>query len=317
MASPIQQYKTEFLEYLEIEKNRSQKTIRIYDFYLSRFFTRAKISAPRDITLATVKRFRLWLNRVKKERASGTLATRTQNYHLIALRTFLKYLAKHDVAALAAEKIELAKEPERQVEFLEHEELTRLLAAPLRDVHGNVIATPGIVQVRDTAIMELFFSTGLRVAELTSLQKEHINLARDEFTVRGKGGKLRVVFLTDSARSWLKKYLEQRDDILPFLFIAHDRGRGGRSARDVQSLTPRSIERLIKKYAIKAGMTKKVSPHSLRHAFATDLLRNGADIRSVQAMLGHSSITTTQIYTHITDRGLREIHHKFHNKTTS
>lgn len=313
MSSPIEKLKTEFLEYLEVEKNRSQKTVRNYDFYLTRFFRIARIAEPSDITLASVKKFRLWLHRFEQNGNGASLGTRTQNYHVIALRTFLKYCAKNDIATLATEKIELAKEPDRQVEFLEQHELRELLAAPLRNEHGERIAQPTIMMMRDKAIIELFFSTGLRVAELATLQRDGINLAKDEFTVRGKGSKLRVVFLAESARVWLKKYFNERGDLSPYCFVAHDRAKNGRAEHDAMPLTSRSIERMIKKYARASGITKNVTPHTLRHSFATDLLRNGADIRSVQAMLGHSSITTTQIYTHITDRGLRDVHKKFHD----
>lgn len=310
--------KTEFLEYLEVEKNRSAKTVQNYDFYLSRFFAETRVTHPADITLPRVKKFRVWLNRQENERSlDGNLSKRTQNYHMIALRSFLKYMAKMDVVSLAPEKIELAKEPERQVEFLEPEELLRLLEAPLLDAHGNEIAPSerSVIQLRDKAIVELLFSTGLRVSEAAGLKKEQVNLKKDEFTVRGKGSKLRVVFLNDSAKQWISEYLKARDDLSPYLFVGHDRAKGkGKRKEEDKPLSPRSIERLIQKYASAAGITKKVTPHTMRHTFATDLLHNGADIRSVQSMLGHSSITTTQVYTHITDKRLRETHKKFHGK---
>ncbi|MFA7663163.1 MAG: tyrosine-type recombinase/integrase, partial [Patescibacteria group bacterium] len=228
-------------------------------------------------------------------------------YHLIALRSFLKYLAKQDIVSLAPEKIELAKTLQREVEFLEGPDLEHLLSAPI------LVKQEEIVQLRDRAILELFFSTGLRVSELISLEKDGINLSKDEFTIRGKGGKLRVIFLSNQARSWIKKYLEKRTDMETALFLRHDRAATDKKkAQD--GLTARSIQRIIKKYAKVAGITKSISPHTLRHSFATDLLQSGADIRSVQTMLGHSSITTTQVYTHITDKGLREIYQKFHDK---
>jgi site-specific recombinase XerD len=315
MAGNAAQYKQEFLEYLEVEKNRSSKTVRNYDFYLTRFFEQANVKAVSDITLPRVKKFRVWLNRQENGRGDE-MSKRTQNYHMIALRTFLKYLAKMDIPALAPEKIELAKEPDREVQFLEGDELARLLAAPLRDKKGETVAQPSLVQLRDKALLELLFSTGLRVSEAAGLKREMVNLKKEEFTVRGKGSKLRVVFLTDDAKDWLKRYLDARGDTSLFLFVSHDRakGKGGRAEADTP-LSPRSIERMIAKYARAAGIVKKVTPHTMRHTYATDLLQNGADIRSVQSMLGHSSITTTQIYTHITDKRLRETHKKFHNRS--
>ncbi|OGY86625.1 MAG: hypothetical protein A2233_04270 [Candidatus Kerfeldbacteria bacterium RIFOXYA2_FULL_38_24] len=316
MAS-LQQLKQEYLEYLEVEKNRSQKTVSNYDFYLKRFLEQSAVKNPADITLSKVKKFRIWLNRQENDRAhDGFLSKRTQNYHVIALRSFLKYLSKIDVPSLAPEKIELAREPERQVEFLEDEELSRLLTAPLLDAHGKTRESQKIslIILRDKALLELLFSTGLRVSEAANLKKDQVNLKKDEFTIRGKGSKLRVVFLTDTAKEWLKKYLDAREDVSPYLFVSHDRAKKGREDYDTKPLTARSVERLVEKYARATGITKKVSPHTLRHSFATDLLHNGADIRSVQSMLGHSSITTTQIYTHITDKRLRETHKKYHNK---
>ncbi len=293
---------TQFLEYLEIEKNRSEKTVRNYDFYLKRFVKWAGDLSPAGITQEKIRQYRLWLNRFKD--ANGKeLKKNTQNYHLIALRAFLKYLAKRDIKTLSAEKIELGKMPERVVDFLEGPDLERLLEAPI------TVDAPGIIKKRDKAILELLFSTGLRVSELVGLKKEQINLKKDEFTVRGKGNKPRVVFLSNQAKYWLKQYLEARKDVSPHLFVSHDRAHKNESA-----LTPRSVERLVKKYSRIAGITKKVTPHTMRHSYATDLLMNGADIRSVQAMLGHSSITTTQIYTHITNQQLREVHKAFHGR---
>lgn len=321
----------QFLEYLEIEKNRSPRTINNYQFYLERFLNFAKIKNLKDLNSETVRQFRLWLHRQKSQQKQG-MKTSTQNYHLIALRSFLKYLAKRDIKTLTAEKIELAKMPERQIAFLEGEDLERLLNAPLQqpDVKERANGRSPL-HLRDKAILELLFSTGLRVSELTNLKKDDINLGKDEFTVRGKGGKWRVVFLSNQAKFWLKKYLEARRDFNPYLFVPHDRAHGmrekgkgeslpraqsreGKGKEDWEKLTPRSVQRLIEKYSKMAGLTKNITPHVLRHSFATDLLQNGADIRSVQALLGHSSITTTQIYTHITDKGLREVHQTFHRK---
>ncbi len=298
-----------FLEHLEIEKGRSALTVRNYEFYLQRFITWAKDPQADDINAKLVHEYRLYLNRLES-RGEGTLKKSTQNYHLIALRSFLKFLAKRDVASMAPEKIELAKQGSRDVSFLESTDLQRLLEAP-----EKAEAQP-IIKLRAKAILELFFSTGMRVSELASLKQDQINLARDEFTVRGKGDKTRIAFLSNQARHALKAYLDAREDEVPFLFIRHDRARGG-GEREPGSLTPRSIERLVHHYSVAAGIPKHVTPHTLRHSFATDLLINGADIRSVQSMLGHSSINTTQIYTHITNQQLRDVHKAFHGKQMS
>lgn len=280
----IVRLKSDFLEYLEIEKNRSPKTVQNYDHYLSRVLKFLEAKTPGDITEEGVRKFRLHLNRFLDAHGKP-LKKITQNYHIIALRTFLKYLSKRDIKALAPEKLELAKQEDREVTFLDEGELERFLKSP--------------EDPRDRAILETLFSTGLRVSELVSLKHAEIDLDRGEFSVRGKGSKIRVVFLSAPARAAIKTYLAKRTDIEPELF----------------PLTPRSVQRIVKKYAIKAGIIgKSVHPHTLRHNFATDLLRNGADIRSVQAMLGHASVTTTQIYTHVTDKQLREVHERFHAK---
>ena len=290
-----------FLEHLEIEKNRSQKTLENYQRYLLHFSAFTKIKNPSEITAELVRQYRVRLNRAQ-DSAGNTLKKNTQAYYLIALRSFLKYLAKRNINSLAAEKIELGKIPERKLEFLDTDELERLLAAP----KGGEISA-----LRDRAILETLFSTGLRVSELCSLNRDNVNIERGEFAVRGKGSKLRVVFLSDSAKDALKKYLAERSDIHEALFVGH---HGSLKNKESACLTPRSVQRMIKKYAIAAGVIKKVSPHQLRHSFATDLLQNGADIRSVQVMLGHANITTTQIYTHYTDKHLKEIHKKYHGK---
>ncbi len=304
-VSELEMWKNRFLTYIEIEKNKSILTRRNYDFYLSRFIEISKLTRPKDITLDDVRDFRLWLNRQTNQRGQP-LKKSTQNYHLIALRSFLKYLAKNDVAAMAAEKIELAKTADRQVSFLEGDDLDRFLGAPLAGEHRDLMA------YRDKAILELLFSTGLRVSELASLRRDNLNLAKDEFTVRGKGDKLRIVFMSPPAKLWVKEYLDRRHDTEPYLFIRQD--RAGSNHANIQPLTPRSIQRLVDHYARAAGITKHITPHTLRHSYATDLLMNGADIRSVQAMLGHSSIQTTQIYTHITNPRLREIYSQHHGK---
>jgi site-specific recombinase XerD len=310
----LEKLKTEFLEYLEIEKGRSQLTIRNYDFYLRRFFEFApsassgqvKLLPPEEITLELIRKYRLWLNRLKGTREEN-LTPQTQNYHLIALRSFFKYLAKRDIKTLTAEKIELAKIPDRQVSFLEGQDLENFLNAPLQQKTNNKQQT--IIQLRDKAILELFFSTGMRVSELAKLAKDDVNLKKDEFTIRGKGGKTRLVFLSNQAKYWIKKYLEARTDMASPLFLRYDKAN---KEQEDEGLTPRSIQRLVQKYAKMAGITKKVTPHVLRHSFATDLLIGGAGIREVQAMLGHKSLTTTQIYTHVTNRHLKEVYQAFH-----
>lgn len=300
----LKQLKTQFLEYLEIEKNRSAKTVENYNHYLSRFLETSKANQPGDITEDLIRKFRIHLNRITDQHGKP-LKKITQNYHIIALRTFLKYLAKRDIQAVPAEKVELGKQEEREVTFLEPAELERFLKSP---------QGAGLAALRDRAILETLFSTGLRVSELCSLNRDEIDLKRGEFSVRGKGSKIRVVFLSDTAKAALNSYLDKRIDAYDALFIRVPPKENFTKLENLR-LTSRSIQRIIKKHAIAAGIIgKKVSPHSLRHSFATDLLRNGADIRSVQALLGHSSVTTTQIYTHVTDIQLREVHKKFHGK---
>ncbi|MBT4942128.1 MAG: tyrosine-type recombinase/integrase [Candidatus Magasanikbacteria bacterium] len=323
MPHSLSQYITDFLEHLEIERNRSQKTIKNYDFYLHRFVHWGGNSKkPEDITGEDVRKYRLWLNRLVDNNGEP-LKKNTQNYHLIALRSFLKYLAKRDVATLAPEKIELMKMPDRIVTFLEQEDLQHILQAPLTIVSEETIqknlqhAPPKLlILLRDKSLLELLFSTGLRVSELVSLKKEDINLKREEFTIRGKGGKTRIVFLSTIAKYWLKQYIGARKDMNPYIFVSHDKRTNKEKERgaDDTPITPRTAQRIVQKYAKLAGITKPVTPHTMRHSYATDLLQNGADIRSVQSMLGHASITTTQIYTHITDKELRKTHKKFHDK---
>ncbi len=296
--------KQQFLEYLEIERGRSLLTVANYDHYLERFFQQTKLIKPEDLDDELVRHYRLWLNRLN-------LKKNTQNYHLIALRTFLKYLARRGVKSLAPDRIELAKTPARELDLISPEELARLLAAPLAGSVGN----KGEQKLRDKAILELLFSTGLRVSELSRLDRDSIDDKKDEFSVRGKGEKVRLVFLSPAARVALVAYLKARKDTHEALFVNLKTKLSGPA--DPSRLTPRSIERLIKYYAIKAGITRKVTPHVIRHSFATDLLRNGADIRSVQIMLGHANISTTQIYTHITDERLHDVHKKFHDKKNS
>lgn len=307
----------EFLDHLEIERNRSLLTRRNYELYLRRFVAfiaqSHKNPAPEDITHEEVRNYRLWLHRFVDEQGNP-LGTATQNYHLIAIRSFLKYLSKREIPSLAAERVELGKMPEREVSFLSNEELARILDAPFMCKQKEILAT------RDKAILELLFSTGLRVSELVSLRRGDIELERGEISVMGKGRKRRVVFVSESARVWVKKYLALRQDVSPFLFANHDRAADmrertkGTEKKGMEGLSPRSVQRMVEKCARTVGIMKTVTPHVLRHSFATDLLHNGADIRSVQVMLGHSSITTTQVYTHVTDPQLKKIHDKFHHK---
>lgn len=306
-TSELQRYIREFLEYCEVEKQHSRLTIRNYDHYLSRFEGWALsqgVNKPDNISIDTVRDYRLWLNRLTDEKGAP-LKRQTQNYHVIALRAFLKYLSKRDIDTLPADKIELGKTQKRTVEFMSPEECRRLLeAAGTKNTFTSL---------RDRAMLELLYSTGLRVSELASLDVEQVNLKRREFMVRGKGDKPRVVFISDDAADWLEKYLSKRGAAMVPLFTRSDEPRSEPDGRDLR-LTPRSIQRIVSKYAREAGLVKDVTPHTLRHSFATELLQNGADIRSVQQMLGHASITTTQVYTHVTDRGLKEIHQKFHGK---
>jgi len=293
---------TEFLEYLEVELGRSAKTVENYHRYLHRFLTLTGVSSPEEIKLETVRQFRLKMNRLQNSKKESLKKT-TQNYYVIALRHFLKYLSKRDINSLVAEKIEVGKNYQREVEFLSPEEINRIL---------NIATGKSLKLLRDRAILELLFSTGLRVSELVKLNRAQVNLQTQEFSVRGKGGKVRIVFVSDSARDALKSYLEARSDVDEALFVRLPRKND--PFKNSLRLTSRSIQRIVKYYAVKAGIIKDVHPHTLRHSFATDLLTNGADIRSVQAMLGHSSITTTQIYTHVTNRQLKKIHQKYHRK---
>lgn len=296
----INEHIDDFLDYVEVEKNRSQRTRDNYAHYLGRFaeFVEKDIS-PAQITLPLVRKYRLFLNRWRGE-DNQSLKPVTQNYHIIALRAFLKFLAKQDIKSLPAEKVELGKTTERHIDFLAMGELERIFEA--------VPHSDKIEDLRDLAILTTLFSTGLRVSELTTLKRKDIDLKRGEFMVRGKGDKPRVVFLSSNAKNLLGQYFDRRTDNAEATFIAH------RGSSKHQRLTSRSIQRIVEKYAKKAGIIKNVTPHTLRHSFATDLLINGADIRSVQAMLGHSSITTTQIYTHITNKHLKEVHQAFHNR---
>jgi site-specific recombinase XerD len=294
----------DFLEHLEIEQNRSQKTIDNYNHYLSRLVDFTDDCDIARLDNEMVRQWRLHLNRTKDNQGNELTKT-TQNYHLIALRSFLKYLAKRDIKALDSAKIELAKVVRPQVTFLDSDEVDRLLAA---------INTANVAGLRDRAVIELLFSGGLRVSELAAIDRDHINLDRREFMVRGKGQKDRPVFISPRAAEWIQRYLDARNDALAPLFIHFSGSQNADEDGMYTRLTVRSVQRLVKRYSRAAGITKDVTPHTLRHSFATDLLMNGADIRSVQGLLGHANIATTQIYTHITDPQLKAVHEQFHGK---
>ncbi len=295
----------DYIEHLEVEGGRSAKTAENYKLYLERFVEFTNDLPVGKITSEIIRKYRLWLNRYKNDNEE-TLATITQGYHLIALRGFLGYLSKRDIPSLSPEKIELPKISRKQVTFLHYDEVTRILEA---------ISLDGEVGLRDRAIIELLFSSGLRVSELVNLNRDHVNTKRREFMVRGKGQKDRPVFIGAASAERVDEYLSARLDNLPPLFLSYSRNNSVSNQGDYRRLTSRSIQRIISKYARLAGITKHVSPHTMRHSFATDLLMNGADLRSVQSMLGHSNIATTQVYTHVTDEHLREIYEKFHSDT--
>jgi len=294
-----------FLEYCELDRNYSQKTVRMYAYYLH-FFQNWLIKKVNndsfdvsDVDEEIIRTYRLYLSQKYSNPHKGNLKRQTQNYFLVALRSFFRFLLKKKISVIAPEVIELGKQQDRTIKFLEEKDLKRLFDA---------VDTTDIMGLRDKALLEVLFSTGLRVSELCALTRD-LDLTRDEFSVRGKGEKVRVVFLSDAAKKAIAEYEKARGDTEDALFVRYTRGGNARDA-----LTPRSVERLIKSYAIKAGITRKVTPHVIRHSFATDLLENGADLRSVQALLGHANIATTQVYTHVTDKHLKEIHKAFHGK---
>jgi len=315
--------KREFLEYCELDKGRSSLTTQNYDRYIDRFldflsgqtpgkpnpekkYVKNKNIFPADITQELVRRYRLYVNRLKDQEGHD-LKSITQNYHIIALRAFLRYLAWRGIETLSAEKVPVAKQGDREINFLESAEINNILA---------MTNTETISGLRDRSMMEVLFSTGMRVSELVNLDTDDINFERGEIAVLGKGKKIRVVFLSKEALNWIDQYLKNRG------FKRPEHTPGGAIFEDPlflskkgDRITVRSVERIVKKYAELAGITKSVSPHTLRHSFATDLLIAGADIRSVQSMLGHSSITTTQVYTHVTDQHLKEVHDRFHGKS--
>lgn len=295
----------DYIEHLEVEGGRSAKTAENYKLYLERFVEFTNDTTVDKITSEMIRKYRLWLNRYKNYNADE-LATITQGYHLIALRGFLTYLSKRDIPSLSPEKIELPKIARKQVTFLHYDEVARLL---------ETISTDSEDGLRDRAIIELLFSSGLRVSELVNLNRDHVNTKRREFMVRGKGQKDRPVFIGEATAARVEDYLAARLDNLPPLFLSYSRNNTASTSGDYRRLSARSVQRIINKYAKLAGITKHVSPHTMRHSFATDLLMNGADLRSVQVMLGHSNISTTQVYTHVTDEHLREVYEKFHSDT--
>jgi site-specific recombinase XerD len=295
----------DYIEHLEVEGGRSAKTAENYKLYLERFVEFTNDTMVEKITSEVIRKYRLWLNRYKNNN-DDELATITQSYHLIALRGFLTYLSKRDIVSLSPEKIELPKISRKQVTFLHYDEVARLLEA---------ISIESEDGLRDRAIIELLFSSGLRVSELVNLNRDHVNTKRREFMVRGKGQKDRPVFIGEAAASRVNDYLAARLDNLPPLFLSYSRNNTATTSGDYRRLSTRSVQRIISKYAKLAGITKHVSPHTMRHSYATDLLMNGADLRSVQVMLGHSNISTTQVYTHVTDEHLREVYEKFHSDT--
>jgi len=296
---------SDFLEDLEVAHGRSARTAKNYDAYLQRFYEREHISSIGDISEETVRHFRRYLSTLGRD----GLSLATQNYHFIALRQFLKYASRRGVKALGPETIQLAKLAERDIDVLYPEEVDQLLQAPEGDT---------LDALRDRALLEVLYSTGMRLSELLSLDRDDIRAKSAELPIRGKGNKVRVVFLSPSAKEAIKEYVEGRSDVDAALFIRHNpasaKATAGAEKGDDLRLSPRSVQRLMKKYATKAGLTKDISPHTLRHSFATDLLSNGADVRQVQQLLGHASITTTQIYTHLTDVHLKEVHDLYHRR---
>lgn len=301
----------QFLEYCELDKNLSPKTIKMYSYYLNFFkswlekTTKEKDFPVEKITEETIRRFRLYLSREYFNLYKGELKKQTQNYFLVALRSFFRFLIKKKIKVIPPEAIELGKVRDRNIKFLLEEELKKLMEAP---------NTKKIRGLRDRAILEVLFSTGLRVSELVSLNRDQVNLEKGEFGVIGKGGRARVVFLSERAKVWLKKYLDKRNDPYRPLFIRYSGPKIKEKLTDERlRLTSRSIERMVDKYRKKAGILFRIGPHVLRHSFATDLLSHGADIRSVQEMLGHKNISTTQIYTHVTNVRLKEVHQKYHS----
>jgi len=302
----LEKYINQFLEYLEIEKNSSKLTIRNYRFYLERFrawFEKyQKDTDIKDINTGVIRKYRVYLSQLSDDKGM-TLKKITQSYHIIALRSMLRYLIRQDMETLAPEKIDLPKAESRSLLFLEENHLRQLF---------NSVDVSTEKGMRDRAILEMLFSTGLRVSELTRLNRDQLNFKTREFGVVGKGNKVRIVFLSENAIMWLEKYLDARLDPYKPLFIRYAKGTSAENNGEKMRLTPRSVERIVEKYVRASRIPVKATPHTMRHSFATDLLSNGADLRSVQEMLGHKNISTTQIYTHVTNPQLKEVHRKFH-----
>ena len=298
----------EFLEYLEIERNLSPLTIRDYRYYLNNFINWSAAShpifSPKDLTIDTVRKYRVYLAHLNSPNGNLPLKKVTQNYYVIALRSFLRYLIRKDLAVVVPEKIELPKTESRSLKFLDRDQLDRLLAQP------DISKDAGL---RDKAIMEMLFSTGLRVSELCRLDRDQVNIERKEFGVIGKGQRARVVFISDRCALWLERYLSKRLDQFKPLFIRYAGNQEPIINGEKMRLTSRSVQRILDKYVRKARLPVKATPHVLRHSFATDLLMNGADLRSVQELLGHKNVATTQIYTHVTNAQLRDVHKAFHS----
>jgi site-specific recombinase XerD len=304
---PLEAHIENFLTHLQLEKGSSLLTVRNYKHYLQRFTDwmqseQIPLEASR-IDLPLVKQYRVYLNSLTDTKGNG-LNRLTQNYHVICIRSFLRYLMKNDVKTLTPEKIDLPKAQSREVLALDKDQLFKLL---------NSIDLSDEIGLRDKAILETLFSTGLRVSELIKLDQDKLDLTRREITIIGKGGRARIIFFTDDAVYWINRYLNIRTDSWKPLFIRYSRGVDALNEGQKMRLTPRSVQRIVQKYAKKAKISLRTTPHVLRHSFATDLLINGADLRSIQELLGHKTITTTQIYTNVSNKHLKEVHKAFHS----
>lgn len=306
----------DFLEHLEIERGLSLLTIRNYRFWLIRFAKWLSSEFPgsrvTDIDVTKIRKFRLWLGRQKGRRGSQ-MSLVTQGYHAIALRSLLKWCSKMGIPALSPENIDVPKSRSRELTFLSPDQVRDLLNSACPEWNRRTGGTK-LKDLRDRALLETLFSTGLRVSELVKLDREKINLDRGEFSVIGKGGRARVVYLSKRAIEWINKYFDKRKDHYRPVFIRVGGKKPEVATPDEEMrLTPRSIQRLVEHYRLKSGVPIKITPHGLRHSFATDLLQGGADLRAVQELLGHKNIATTQIYTHVTNRELREVHQRAHS----
>ncbi|MEN9327839.1 MAG: hypothetical protein RI947_647 [Candidatus Parcubacteria bacterium] len=300
-----------FLEYCELDRNLSLRTVRMYSYYIHFFKDwmlekqKAEDYDVEKIDEEIIRNFRLYISHEYKNPHKGVLKRQTQNYFLVSLRSLFRFLIKQKLKVVSPEMIELGKQRDRTIKFLQPDELERLF---------NIIDVSEEMGIRDRALLEVLFSTGLRVSELASLNKDQINLESGEFGVIGKGGKARVVFLSKHATEWISRYMGMRNDPYRPLFLRYSGPKGDEVLSDEKRrLSVRSIERMIDKYRKQAGILFPIGPHILRHSYATDLLSHGADLRSVQEMLGHKNIATTQIYTHVTNTRLKEVHDKFHS----